>query len=63
MGVHIFLEGRGITATLSGMGDLRALTESGTALLAPQVSVVIGQDYDYEKTCGYWYGAWLFKCC
>lgn len=50
MGVHIFLEGRGITATLSGMGDLRALTESGTALLAPQVSVVIGQDYDYAET-------------
>lgn len=47
--VHIVLEGRKASTTLSTLIDLRDIDVSGTVLMAPQVSVVIGQDWDYAE--------------
>lgn len=47
--VHIFLEGRALTATLSGAINLRDIEVSSVLLSAPKVSVVVGQDWDYAE--------------
>jgi hypothetical protein len=45
--VYILLEGRGVSATVAGAADLRALTEGAASLEATHVGLVIGQDWDY----------------
>ncbi len=50
MPLHVILEGRGISDTLSALADLRALKNSGNALSAHKVSLVVGQDWIYAET-------------
>jgi hypothetical protein len=47
--LHILLEGRGISGVIASMVDLRDLTEGAAALIAPQVTICIGQDWDFAE--------------
>lgn len=46
---HILLEGRRLSDTLSGTINLRDIQVGGVQLLAPKVSIVAGQDWDYAE--------------
>jgi hypothetical protein len=48
--LNVFLEGRGITGTVAAMLDLRAIDDNGTIAEYTNVSLCIGQDWDYAET-------------
>ncbi|WP_042367931.1 DUF2586 family protein [Bacteroides neonati] len=49
--LHVALEGAGLgTVTAATMANLRELKTDSTAVNCPQVSVMIGQDWDYAET-------------
>jgi len=47
--IHVFLEGRRLSDTLSSALNLRNILVSGVLLEAPNVSIVAGQDWDYAE--------------
>lgn len=47
---NIFLEGRGMSDTMSAWQDLRNIVVSGVVVEAEHVTIVAGQDYDYAET-------------
>ncbi len=47
--VHVVLEGRSASDTLTALIDLRAIPAGDAILHAPKVSVVIGQDWEYAE--------------
>jgi hypothetical protein len=47
---QIFLEGRGITSTVSALQNLRNIVSGSTVLEAHKVSIVIAQDWDYAES-------------
>lgn len=47
MPLHVILEGRGLSDTLSSCADLRALKVGGQPYAAEKVTVVVGQDWQY----------------
>lgn len=48
--LHIMLEGRGIDGLVASMEDLRAIEVSSVVVEYNNVSICIGQDYDYAET-------------
>ena len=46
---HVIIEGRAASSTLTGLINLRAITVSSVVLLAGNVTVCIGQDWDYAE--------------
>ncbi|MBI9063280.1 MAG: hypothetical protein JEZ14_14965 [Marinilabiliaceae bacterium] len=48
--LNIFVEGRGINGSVASMLDLRNITTGAVVLQATNVSVCIGQDWDYAET-------------
>ncbi len=47
--IHVVLEGRAASSTLSGLLNLRNILVNDVLVECPQVSVVLGQDWDYAE--------------
>ncbi|WP_442795316.1 DUF2586 family protein [Pelobium manganitolerans] len=48
--LHVVLEGRGVDADVANVLDLKDITVAGTLTEYNQVSLMVGQDWDYAET-------------